>query len=203
MSNIASENRCQQISALGRRCRERRSDTHPSLCPRHARHEQDQKDAQGRMDDDPQILARDLLGPVHDFRTAASINHVLGKLLVLVTTNRITSRNAAVTAYICQLLLQSLTEVKSELYDVRQTPKENSPEFNKALKQIMKAGVSPVRRANAEAISPVPQLVPAVNPANSASVPHVPAADPVKDGPALPITLPAHLAKARHCNVSR
>jgi hypothetical protein len=76
----------------------------------------------------------ELLGPIHDFRSAASINHVLGNLVILLAADRIPTRNAAVLAYACQLLLQSLSEVKSELWDLK-----DSPEMKAALKQILKA----------------------------------------------------------------
>jgi hypothetical protein len=127
------ENRCQYTSPSGRPCRMQRNDVHAALCPHHARQEEKLRN------DDPAALAVDLLGPVHDFRSAASINHVLGKLLVLLTTDRIPPRNAAVTAYICQLLLQSLGEVKNELYEVDNGQLHQSPELLKAVKQVLKA----------------------------------------------------------------
>jgi hypothetical protein len=127
-----SENRCQQINAHGRQCRSLRGADHPSLCSYHALQEQ-RNVALAFKPADP-ALALDLLGPIHDFRTAASINHVLGNLVVLLAADRIPTRNAAVLAYACQLLLQSLREVKSELWDLK-----DSPEMQKALKQILKA----------------------------------------------------------------
>jgi hypothetical protein len=131
------ENRCQYSSPKGRPCRMQRSATHPTLCHHHAR--QEERTAASDFKPADPTLALDLLGPVHDFRSAASINHVLGKLLVLLTTDRIPPRNAAVTAYICQLLLQSLGEVKNELYEVDNGQLHQSPELLKAVKQILKA----------------------------------------------------------------
>jgi hypothetical protein len=201
MTKANSQNRCQHISALGRRCRERRSNTHSSLCPRHARHEQNQKDAQRQMDDDPQALAADFLGPIQDFRTASSVNHVLGKLLLLLTTDRISPRNAAVTAYICQLLLQSVGGVKSELWDFHNIPARNSPEINKAINQILKAKpsiVPPAHPANSGSVPPVHPararaVAPQVHRAKSESVPPVYQARSEWVAPAVP---PAHPAKS-------
>ena len=66
-------------------------------------------------------FAPELLGPVKDFQSAAAINHVLGRLLVLCAGNRMPSRNAGIIAYICQLLLQSLPGVKHEVREVVDT----------------------------------------------------------------------------------
>ena len=158
MNDQISEDRCQFLTAGGKRCRAPRMDSHPALCLPHARQQQTREQENNVADP---ALAADLLGPVHDFRTAASINHVLGKLLLLLTTERISPRNAAVSAYICQLLLQSISEVKSELYHVRQTHTQNAPEFNKALEQIIKARqfplVPPAHSAKSEALDNLPK----------------------------------------------
>jgi hypothetical protein len=127
MPKANSQNRCQQINAHGRQCRSLRGADHPSLCSYHAREE-------SQKNNNPLALAVDLLGPIHDFRTGVSINHVLGKLLVLLATDRIPMRNAAVLAYVCQLLLQSLPHVKRERF-----LDEDTPEEKKALKQIRNA----------------------------------------------------------------
>src|SRR6266849_493773 len=130
-----AENRCQAINAHGRQCRSLRGADHPSLCSYHA-HEEGQKSK------NPDTLALELLGPIHDFRTATSVNHVLGKLLVLLASERVSPRNAAVLAYICQLLLQSLSDVKHELWLAK-----DEPDMKKALKQIL-ASPSPGTEAS-------------------------------------------------------
>jgi hypothetical protein len=135
MPKANSENRCQQINAHGRQCRSLRGADHPALCSYHAREER-------HKSKNPDTLAVDLLGSIHDFRTATSVNHVLGKLLLLLATDRIPPRNAAVLAYICQLLLQSLSDVKHELYIGKQ-----EPDMKKALKQIL-ASPSPATEAS-------------------------------------------------------
>ncbi len=126
--------RCAYTTADGRRCRTLRSADHASLCSRHARkalapsplpltcpersrrvtdsgHSVPTSNIQPPTSD----ISSALLGPIEDFRTAASINHALGKLFILLAGNRIAPRQAAVLAYICQLLLQSLSEVKNEV----------------------------------------------------------------------------------------
>ncbi len=49
-----------------------------------------------------------------NFLTATDINFVLGKLFTALAQNRIPPRNAATLAYIGQLLLHSLHDVKTE-----------------------------------------------------------------------------------------
>jgi hypothetical protein len=63
-------------------------------------------------------FAKELLGPLDDFHTAAGINHALGRLFVLLAANRLPARNAGTLAYVCQLMLQSLPGVKDECSDV-------------------------------------------------------------------------------------
>jgi hypothetical protein len=103
--------RCEHADAAGRRCRMPRCDTHPSLCQNHAREEL--LKFQNREN-----FAPELLGPIKDFQTASAINHALGRIFVLLGANRIHTRQAAVLAYICQLMLQSLDGVKREVGNV-------------------------------------------------------------------------------------
>ena len=91
----------------GRTCRLPRWNKHRTLCIYHARSEQPLLAADQ--------AARQLVSLSGDFRTASDINHVLGKLFSLVAQNRIPRRNAVALAYIAQLLLQSLPEVRSEI----------------------------------------------------------------------------------------
>jgi hypothetical protein len=53
-----------------------------------------------------------------ELNTTTAVNHALGKLFSLVAENRIPARNAAVLAYIGQLLLNSIAEVRGEVYAV-------------------------------------------------------------------------------------
>jgi hypothetical protein len=137
MSKPPSDDRCQFTRANGKPCRMPRMNGHASLCPHHARQHEHQSalSAQASSSERPaSSVALDLLGPIQDFRTANSVNHVLGKLLVLLATERVSPRNAAVLAYICQLLLQSLSDVKHELWLAK-----NTPDMKATLKQILKA----------------------------------------------------------------
>ena len=103
-----SENRCQHTDRAGRRCRMPRVQAEASLCTLHAGRE---------PGENPHLenLTAELLGPLQDFRSAAAINYTLGRLLILTASNRIPPRNATVVAYICQLLLQSISDVKHEV----------------------------------------------------------------------------------------
>ena len=99
--------RCQFTFADGRCCRMPRHADHSSLCLFHAREELQLREAQ-RLGAE---ISASLNG---DFLTATDINHVLGKLFTALAQNRVSSRNAATLAYIGQLLLQSLPNVKKE-----------------------------------------------------------------------------------------
>lgn len=114
-----TENTCSNVTAAGRQCRLPRAADHDSLCQYHAQlrlreHLQKTKAAE--------VLAADLLGPVKGFRSAAAINLALGRLLMLSVRDRIAPRQAGVLAYICQLLMTSLPQVKKESWDNRGTP---------------------------------------------------------------------------------
>lgn len=108
MDPAKHDTRCQFTNSEGKRCRMDRSSDHPSLCSYHLHR-------QPREARPPEDLASELLGPLEDFRSAAAVNYALGKLLLLQASNRIKPRNAAVLAYTCQLLLQSISDVRREI----------------------------------------------------------------------------------------
>jgi len=101
VSQDPQPNRCHFETSDGRRCRMLRHNGHPTLCLFHAR-------------DEMQILESQRLGAELSaslsgrFMTATDINFVLGKLFTATAQNRIPPRNAAVLAYIAQLMLHSL-----------------------------------------------------------------------------------------------
>ena len=101
--------RCHYRDSAGRRCRLPRKQSHPTFCTRHAR----------PAEPDPTLPAADLtaelLGPLDDFRTNASINYTLGRLLMLKASGEISARDASVVAYICQLLIQTVPGVRKEI----------------------------------------------------------------------------------------
>src|SRR3989449_1238042 len=104
------DNRCQHTTADGRRCRMPRRNDDSSLCLDHWQREQQLY--AGSVD--AETLAAELLGSFKDFKTTTAVNHALGKLFALLAKNLIPVRNAAVLAYIGQLLLHSLSGVKNE-----------------------------------------------------------------------------------------
>ncbi len=106
------DNRCRHTSADGRRCRMRRMNGDPALCPQHRRQDL-------LAGTDPKSVADELLGSMEDFKTAAAVNQALGKLFLMLAGNRIPPRNAAVLAYICQLLLSSVGAVQDEITSAR------------------------------------------------------------------------------------
>ena len=98
---------CQFPFADGRRCRMLRASGHPSLCLFHARDEQ-------QLVESTQLgaeLAASLSGR---FLTATDINFVLGKLFTALAQNRIPARNAAILAYIGQLMLHAIPTIRQE-----------------------------------------------------------------------------------------
>jgi hypothetical protein len=80
---------------------------HRALCVFHARAEQQLLAAEQ--------VGRQLVSLSGEFKTASDINHALGKLFSLVARNRIARRDAVALAYIGQLLLQSLPQVRTEI----------------------------------------------------------------------------------------
>ncbi len=103
--------RCQYRTRTGRRCRQAVSDVATGLCSRHAlsrpKHPQEAD------------LAAVLTGQLTTFVSAADINQVLSKLLIVLTQDRISARRAAVIAYISNLLLRTLPAIDRDLDEDR------------------------------------------------------------------------------------
>jgi hypothetical protein len=138
-----AENRCSFTSPGGYQCRRFRAHDHPFLCSRHAdsaklkeSHDKDQ----ALLDFDRDVSA-ELLGSLDDFRTAAAVNHTLGKLLLLLARNRISPRRGSVLAYTCQLLLQSLGGVREE-----ESIASGFPQIDDREPRVLDAG-SPIRKS--------------------------------------------------------
>ena len=96
-----------RTGARNRRCTLLRAKNKYGLCATHATEERQLREAES--------VARELLGDTTELNTATSLNHVLGKLFALIAANRIPERNAAVLAYIGQLLLYSIDNVRDEI----------------------------------------------------------------------------------------
>jgi hypothetical protein len=106
-SSTTRHSRCRHFTANGRQCRLRVLDTHSGLCFRHA-------GLQNNQPADVDLTAM-LSVPLGEFKNASQINDFLSKLLVLLAQNRISSRRAAVLAYITNQLLRTLTAIQDEL----------------------------------------------------------------------------------------
>jgi len=91
-----------------------RTNDHASLCLQHLRHLRPQPD--------PNIVAAELLGLIDDFKTATAINRALGRLFFMVAADRIPPRNAALLAYISQLLLNTLPAMENEITTAKGYP---------------------------------------------------------------------------------
>ncbi len=102
------DNRCRHTFTDGHRCRMLRMKGHPSLCLQHQRQ-------QLQPHTDPKTVAAELLGSIQDFKTATAVNQALARLFALLASHRLPPRNAAVLAYICQLLLLTLPAVQQEI----------------------------------------------------------------------------------------
>ena len=125
MSHPAPENRCEHTDFAGRRCRMIRSATHPNLCHWHAVSEErkllEARERAARSSPEFNVAYK-LFGPVQDMRSAAAINHVLGRLVQLLAENSISTHRGSVIARTCNLLLQSLKELRYENWYAKQYP---------------------------------------------------------------------------------
>jgi hypothetical protein len=114
--------RCQFISADGRRCAMLRWEPHPTLCLCHARAEaltasQQSPSRPSHLNDDEPAEAFDFTPPSGEFHTATDVNRTLGKIFCLLAQNRIPRRKAVTLGYLGQLLLQTLPQVREEIND--------------------------------------------------------------------------------------
>jgi hypothetical protein len=106
-SSTAVATRCQFHFSDGRSCRMLRSPAHSLFCAFHARQELELLESQ-RLGDE---ISTPLNG---DFLTATDINHVLGKLFIAVAQDRVPPRKATALAFLGQVMLSSLPNVKKE-----------------------------------------------------------------------------------------
>ncbi|MBZ5701168.1 MAG: hypothetical protein LAN84_04915 [Acidobacteriia bacterium] len=99
--------RCLFSTSDGRQCTMLHHESHPSLCPFHARQERQLLDSAA--------IAAELASLSGEFTTASDLSHVLGKLFHLLAQDRIPRRKAATLAYIAQLLLHNRHSVQLEI----------------------------------------------------------------------------------------
>jgi hypothetical protein len=100
--------RCTHTTGNGR-CRMPATDPSAALCSEHA-----QLQGNHQQTPDPEAIAAELLGSIEDFATADEINLFLGNLVKQFARKRIARQDAVALAYLCQLLLNSLTPLRRE-----------------------------------------------------------------------------------------
>jgi len=105
-SEISDPQRCQFFFADGRQCAMPIWEPDGEVCLMHARQWQQTAGADA--------VGKQLATPSGSFKTANDINHALGNLFSLLAKKQIPRQDAAVLAYIGQLLLQSLSPMKHE-----------------------------------------------------------------------------------------
>ena len=107
---INNSARCVHFYPNGRRCR--LSTTAPNLhfCPGHAPLLANQH----HPTPDPAEVASTLTANLDDFTSAAQINNFLSRLLLLLAQDKISTRRAAVLAYITNQLLRTLPAIAKE-----------------------------------------------------------------------------------------
>jgi hypothetical protein len=98
---------CHYTFSDNRRCRMLRHTNHPTLCPFHARDEQ-------QLLESHNLGAQIATSYTGDYLTAADINHVLSKVFTALAQNRIPQRTAATLAYLGQIMLHTLPLTKKE-----------------------------------------------------------------------------------------
>jgi hypothetical protein len=90
------------------------TDPTTNFCSEHARQEDNPQQSP-----DPETLAAELLGDIVNFTSADSVNLFLGNLVKQLARKRIARRDAIALAYLCQLLLNSLTPLWKEIEEER------------------------------------------------------------------------------------
>jgi hypothetical protein len=105
-SFINNSARCTHRFPNGRRCRLYATNASPNFCPAHAPLPANQPE--------PAEIASTLTANLDDFTSAAQINDFLSRLLLLLAQDKISTRRAAVLAYITNQLLRTLPAIAKE-----------------------------------------------------------------------------------------
>jgi hypothetical protein len=121
-----SSSTCKFAFSDARSCAMPRWRKHRMYCLFHARQEQQLIDADQ--------LGQELATFTGEFRTSTDLNRALGNLFKAVAHNRIPPRNAAVLAYIGQLLQQNISDVQYEITRI-----EGSEGLKDVLRQALDA----------------------------------------------------------------
>ncbi len=103
---INNSARCNHRFPNGRRCRLYAASVNSNFCPTHAPLPANQHDSAE--------IASTLTANLDDFTSAAQINDFLSRLLLLLAQDKISTRRAAVLAYITNQLLRTLPAIAKE-----------------------------------------------------------------------------------------
>ena len=98
--------RCRHYTSTGRRCRLSVLDPASGLCFRHVGH---------RFEPSDEDLSPAFVGLLSGFQSASRIHDFLTQVTVLLVQNRISTRRAAILAYLGQILLRTLPAIDCEL----------------------------------------------------------------------------------------
>jgi len=104
-SFINNSARCVHFYPNGRRCRLSATNPNSHFCPAHTRLPQNHPDP---------AETSTLTANLDDFTSAAQINDFLSRLLLLLAQDKISTRRAAVLAYITNQLLRTLPAIAKE-----------------------------------------------------------------------------------------
>ncbi len=103
---LSQSARCSHLTAGGRQCRLLAAGPHDNLCLHHRTlHQANQ----------PADLSSELLSQSQGFQTAQGVNFALTNIYELLAADRISTRRAAVLAYINSLILRTLPAIDADL----------------------------------------------------------------------------------------
>jgi hypothetical protein len=116
INNHPLPDRCQFTFSDGRRCAMPRSDIHPALCRFHSERED-------QLFGDPApsgvvgagLDLPELYSACRDLTTAAGVNRALGQIFRLLAQRRISRQEAATFGHLAQLLLRTISLMRTEL----------------------------------------------------------------------------------------
>jgi len=100
------QDRCRHFTSTGRRCRLAVLDPASGLCFRHV-------GLQFQVSDED--LSPAFMGLLSGFQSASQIHAFLTQVTVLLAQNRVSTRRAAILAYLGQILLRTLPAIEHEL----------------------------------------------------------------------------------------
>jgi hypothetical protein len=111
------DDRCRHYTAKGRRCRLAVLDPASGLCFRHV----------GRqfLSSAGEDLSPAFLGLLSGFQSASQIHAFVTQVTVLLVQNRLSTRRAAVLAYLAQILLRTLPAIDLELHPAAHQDDQN------------------------------------------------------------------------------